>query len=167
MAETKYGKYFIEYDPKQWPAPPQMKGESPYRVISRVDNHVAEGSFYYVVQWVLPGIPMGFHPPHIHKYDELLFHIGANPDDPMDLGAEVEMCMGEELEKHTFNRSTVLWIPAGLVHSPWTPVSYKPWIVIEVHQGPMHTYKGCHHLLPKKTREQYKDTLSKVKDEGF
>ena len=35
-----------------------------------------------------------------------------------DLGAEVEMCMGEELEKHVFTRPTIISLPPGLVHCP-------------------------------------------------
>ena len=159
MADTKYGNHFIEYDPKQWPSPPPVAGVKDNRpTIAQINNQIAQGAFFYRVHWMLPGgepEEIG-HPPHIHKKAELLFHIGTNPNDPTDLGAEVEMFMGEELEKHTFNRSTVVWIPAGLVNSPWTPVSHKPWLIIEVHQGPAHSYQGHEYLLSGETEERYK-----------
>jgi len=123
-----------------------------------------------MVHWVMPGVPViGIgHPPHIHKDAELLFHIGSNPDDPMDLGAEVEMYMGEEMGKYTFNRSTCIYIPPNFIHCPWRPLkTVRPWIMIQVNQGPVHTEKGFHQLLPKEVREKYAKELSIFKDEGF
>jgi len=175
MAETKYGKYFIQYGINT----PKIEGEL-RPVIARMDNAVAEGSYFYLVHWVFPsegaggGVvsseiwktqygeraevafnhPMGGHPPHIHKDAELLFHIGTNPDDPMDLGAEVQMYMGPEMERHTFTKSTVIWIPPNFIHAPWKPLkTVRPWIFIEVNQGPSHTEKSFRQLLPKELRE--------------
>jgi hypothetical protein len=168
MATKKYAKYFIEYNPKQWPQMSATTGESPIRMISRMDNHISEGSFYYVVHWVIPGIPFSGigHPPHIHKEPELLFHIGSNPDDPMDLGSEIEMYMGEEMEKYTFNRSTCIYIPPNLVHAPWKPLNtIRPFIMIQVNQAPKKTEKFLLHILPKEIRDKV-DT-SQLKDEGF
>lgn len=170
MAKRKYDKYFIEYDPKQWTPLPQIQEPSPMRIISRIDDHIIKGSFYYLVHWLLPGIPIpGLgHPPHIHKDAELLFHIGANPDDPMDLGAEVEFYVGPELERHIITRSTVVYIPPNFIHCPWKPLrSERPWLFIQVNQGPVHTEKGFHQLLPKEQREKYAEELALFKDEGY
>jgi hypothetical protein len=94
------------------------------------------------------------HPPHIHKDAELLFHIGTNPDDPMDLGGVVQMYMGPEMEKHVFDKSTVIWIPPNFIHSPWRPLATtRPWIFIEVNQGPRHTEKSFRQLLPQELRD--------------
>jgi len=169
MAETKYGKYFIEYDPKLWPPPPPTKGGKDTRpTIAQIDDHIAKGAFFYRVHWMLPGgEPEGIgHPPHIHKEAELLFHIGTNPDDPMDLGAEVEMHMGEEMERHVFNKSTVIWIPGGLIHSPWKPLKiFRPFIMIQVNQAVNKTEKFTLHILPKELRD--KVDMSMIKDVGF
>ncbi len=169
MAAKRYQKYFIEYDPKQWDMPKMEGAEAPpFRIISRIDNHIAKGAYFYFVHWVMPGKMSGIgHPPHIHKDAELLFHIGSNPEDPMDLGAEVEMYMGEEMERYTFTRSTCIYIPPNFIHCPWKPTTYKPWIFIEVNQGPVHTEKSYHHLLPKADREKYAAQLARFKDEGF
>jgi hypothetical protein len=35
-----------------------------------------------------------------------------------DFGAEVELEMGEEAEKHIINTTTWVYIPAGLLHCP-------------------------------------------------
>jgi len=175
MAETKYGKYFITYDKEKWRWPNEMRP-----VMSHMEDAVAKGSYFYLVHWVLPsegfGLrvadteiwrtqygelnekmfthPMAGHPPHIHKDAELLFHIGTNPDDPMDLGAEVQMYMGPEMERHVFNKTTVIWIPPNFIHAPWKPLkTWRPWIFIEVNQGPSHTEKSFRQLLPKELRE--------------
>lgn len=56
--------------------------------------------------------------PHQHDYDELFAFIGTNPDDVYDLGAEVEMWLGEgeERELVVINTTSSLYIPAGLAH---------------------------------------------------
>ncbi len=167
MSESKYGKYFIEYDPTLWPNERRP-------VMARMEESVMPGSFFYLIHWVPPGFgdifpkePLTGHPPHIHKYAELLFHIGTNPDDPMDLGAEVEMYMGPELERHVFNRTTCIWIPPNFIHSPWKPVKIdRPWIFIEVNQGPEHTEKSYRQLLPKEVREKM-DWKNMWHDEGY
>lgn len=164
-SETKYGKYFVEYDPQRWPNERRP-------VIARMDDTVIKGSNFYLVHWVLPhSSPLPHyafagHPPHIHKDAELLFHIGTNPDDPTDLGAVVEFYMGPEMERHIITKSTVVYIPPNFVHAPWLPLkTYRPWIFIEVNQGPMHTEKSYRQLLPESVRE--KIDWSRWPDEGF
>ena len=176
MSETKYGKYFITYDKEKWRWPNDLRP-----IIARLDDTVAKGSNFYLMHWVFPtgsrldkevlntmrsqneladssetfwNHPMGGHPPHIHKDPELLFHIGTNPDDPMDLGGEVVMYMGPELEKHVITKSCVIFIPPNFIHAPWKPVkTLRPWIFIEVNQGPSHTEKSYRQLLPRDLRE--------------
>lgn len=57
-------------------------------------------------------------PPHSHPFDEFLYFIGSDTDNPENLGAVVEIALGEEWKKHTFERTTVLCFPAGLHHAP-------------------------------------------------
>ncbi|HUT67593.1 MAG TPA: hypothetical protein VMW86_03475 [Dehalococcoidales bacterium] len=166
MAAKKYSKYFIEYDPTWFP-----KERRP--VMARMQDSIMKGSHFYLIHWVLPGFgsPMGVykyagHPPHIHKDAELLFHIGSNPDDPMDLGAEVEMYMGPELERYTFNRTCCIYIPPNFIHAPWRPIkTERPWIFIEINQGPSHTEKSYRQVLPKEARERM--DWSRWPDEGY
>ena len=167
MSKGKYDKYFIEFDPSQWP-------EDQRPIMVRMDNHIAEGSHFYLIHWVKPGFgdffgkePLTGHPPHIHKSAELLIHVGTNPDDPMDLGAEIEMYMGPELERHVFNRTTVIWIPPNFIHSPWKPLRIdRPFIFMEINQGPVHTEKSYRQLLPREVREKM-DWNNMWKDEGY
>ena len=54
--------------------------------------------------------------PHCHKGNEIVGFLGSNPDDPSDLGGEVEMWI--DGEKHILTKSTYIYIPAGVKHVP-------------------------------------------------
>jgi len=57
---------------------------------------------------------------HIHKFDQLLLWIGSDVDNLTELGAEIELCLGEEREKHLFTVPTAVAVPKGLPHFPAT-----------------------------------------------
>lgn len=162
MDETKYGKYFVSgLQPGQRPGPTGT--------IARLDDNLIKGChFHSVIMWPAdsPDQPSRFpggHGPHIHKDAEILMHIGINPDDPMDLGAELELCMGPEMERHIINQSTMVYIPPNFIHGPWViKRSERPWIMIEINQGPVHTEKSFKQLVP----EELRDTMLFI-DEGF
>jgi hypothetical protein len=171
MLETKYGKYIFQYDPDKdkgrRPAP-----TTPHKMIMRFDNTNLKGSNFYFIHWVMPH-PAPFlalgHPPHIHKDAELLFHIGTNPDDPTDLGAEVEIYLGKEMERHVFNKSCVIFIPPNFIHCPYRSLkTTRPWIFMETNQGSVHTEKAFLQLL---TEEMWdivnNDPLEKGRIERF
>jgi hypothetical protein len=69
--------------------------------------------------------------PHIfemtHGFDEVVFHIGGDPQNPLDLGAEIEFYLGDKLL--TVNKTHGEWIPRGVKHGPetWKKVT-KPHI---------------------------------------
>jgi hypothetical protein len=57
----------------------------------------------------------------------------TNPDNPLELGAEIEFWLGgdETLEKIEFNTSTCVHIPAGLAHFPMKVKNLKrPFMLI-------------------------------------
>jgi hypothetical protein len=58
--------------------------------------------------------------PHVHPKPEILFFIGTNMEDLSDLGAEVEISIGDEKEKHVFNKTTAVILPGGVSHCPLT-----------------------------------------------
>jgi hypothetical protein len=153
MAETKYGQYFIKYP-----------GEQKFplgQILAQFDNKTVRGSNYYFLHWVMPetdltaeGFQVG-HPPHRHQSGELLFHIGANPRDPLDLGAEIEFHIGEEMEKHVISRTTIIFLPPGLIHGPWKPLKItRPFLFLEVNQEPELTTKFFPGLLPPEQRDK-------------
>ena len=56
--------------------------------------------------------------PHTHPADECLLFVGLDYNNPDYLGAEIEIAMGKEQEKHVFDTPTAVVVPKGLVHCP-------------------------------------------------
>lgn len=46
---------------------------------------------------------------------QMLCFYGSNPDDPYNLNGELEIYIGDEA--HILTRSTLIFVPAGVVHS--------------------------------------------------
>jgi hypothetical protein len=64
---------------------------------------------------------------HAHPFDECLFFFGYDPDDLSYLGADMELNMGKEYERHLFSIPMVVAAPSGLAHCPLlTKKVYKP-----------------------------------------
>jgi len=134
MAKTKYGKYIIsEYKPPAAEAPwspPNLGGVSKGKGgrVFYLDNSIIPGAFYMECVWVMPR-PAGTMPggatarrvgteSHAHDYDEVIAFFGTDNNDPYDLGAEVELWLGDE--KHIITKSSLVFVPAGLKHCPLT-----------------------------------------------
>ena len=55
---------------------------------------------------------------HAHDYDELLYFLGSNPLNFFDFGAQAEILLGEEDEKHLIDTTAIIYVPKGLMHCP-------------------------------------------------
>lgn len=55
---------------------------------------------------------------HMHPFDEYLLFFGFNADDMNDFGAELELSMGEEWEKHKITSPSIVIAPKDIPHSP-------------------------------------------------
>ena len=131
MAETKYGKYIVtelkqNINEAPWSPPPSVAGKGKGGRVLFLDNEVVPGAFYVECAWVMPR-PAGTVPggesgrrvvaeAHTHDYDEVITFFGTDLDDPHDLGAEVELWLGDE--KHIITKSAIVFVPAGLQHCP-------------------------------------------------
>jgi uncharacterized RmlC-like cupin family protein len=70
--------------------------------------------------------------PHTHPQPEILFFLGVDTDDLSQLGGEVEVSLGDEMEKHMVTQPTAVVIPAGLPHNPLTITKVnKPFILMD------------------------------------
>jgi hypothetical protein len=93
---------------------------------------VPEANHYIEFGWIY-GMPEPN--PHIfemtHNFDEVVFHIGGDPHNPLDLGAEIEFYLGDRLL--SVNTTHGEWIPRGVKHGPetWKSVS-KPHIEMAI-----------------------------------
>lgn len=118
--EGQYGKYVIQklQDPNL--GSPEFK--EMYKKFSNrilwLDGKVVKGAgiqmntaWYFAVPSKDPVFGE-----HVHDFDEVVGFYGSNPDDPYDLGGEIEVTINGE--KHLINRTTMLYIPAGIKHMP-------------------------------------------------
>jgi hypothetical protein len=53
-----------------------------------------------------------------HPYNECLVFAGLEPKDPHYLGAEIEIALGPNYEKHTISVPSIVCVPNGLPHGP-------------------------------------------------
>jgi hypothetical protein len=116
MADKKYNHLVLENALNTPMTMPSMN--SPFLCGSPhfwklVPGAVGQFAFYYVMR---PGMFM--EGPHTHKNDEYLMFISSNPKDMKNLGATVEIAFGEEWEKYSFDYSTFVHFPKGVIHCP-------------------------------------------------
>jgi hypothetical protein len=70
---------------------------------------------------------------HSHDFHELLCFIGGNPLDINDLGAEISICLGDEMEEHIITSAAIVSIPPGLKHCPLKVRKItRPFVFLEV-----------------------------------
>jgi hypothetical protein len=55
---------------------------------------------------------------HKHSYAQYFYFFGSNPMDMHEFGAEVEISLGVEKEKHLITGPTVVIVPPGTYHGP-------------------------------------------------
>ena len=148
----KYDRYFFSGLPKD-------DLMAPKKVIAALDGENFPGCHQYFIRWIEP-VPYGMEPatdwtqvghgPHMHKSPEVVVHIGTNPNDPYDLGGEAVMYMGPEMEKHLITKSTLIYLPANMIHGPWIIKKVnRPWIFMTISQESDHTEKSFPEMTPK------------------
>ncbi|NLT66657.1 MAG: hypothetical protein GXX84_08650 [Acidobacteria bacterium] len=90
------------------------------RAMTLMSNSLVPGSNMYIeAGWIFkmpdPN-PNIFE--HVHDYDEIVIHLGTDPEDQEDLGAEIEFVVdGETL---TINKTSAVYVPKGVKHGPLT-----------------------------------------------
>ncbi|OGN99092.1 MAG: hypothetical protein A2Y58_03550 [Chloroflexi bacterium RBG_13_51_52] len=160
MPETKYDKYILS-GPRPWNPP------GTGAVVAFVDDRVNDNAYFqshqYYIHWV-PKVPQGLpgvssweqmgHGPHKHKYPEVVMHLGTDPDNPLDLGGEVEFCLGPEMEKHILTTSNMVYLPADFIHGPWIIRKVtRPFIMVTVEQCPTHTEMSFQDMVSDEERD--------------
>jgi hypothetical protein len=85
--------------------------------VLRMNDQIVEGAFHMETAWYLRAAPEGIQDrPHVHDTDEIIGFFGSDPANPYDLGGEIEIWLADD--KHVIDRSTLLFIPAGMKHCP-------------------------------------------------
>ena len=120
MAEFKHGKYVVTQGKQNIPEPPWGGYLSPESTthMMYLDNDVIKGAFYLEAVWFWPADTAKNRSPepHTHDFGEVLAFYGTDPNNPKDLGGEVELWI--DGEQNLMNQSFVAFIPAGTIHCP-------------------------------------------------
>ena len=144
MAKTKYGQYILKNAFKKHH---QLEGLSASGDEMDVDC-ILTHHIFYKPELVLDR-------PHFHDdFVQILCFLGTNPMDIRDFsGAEIELCLGKEQEKHTITSPVIVPIPKGLSHGPLNFKKLpKPIIFLEI----MLTRKYHSNLPPRKAATKAK-----------
>lgn len=122
---TKYGGYFLS-DNREPPKANDfvsLNSIPPFKEIASPQTYFRGASALpgatATIGWQVFTDPVCWESPHVHKYDEFLIFLGAElPDLCSSFDAEIDLWMGEEMEKHTITSTTVVYIPKGMQHAP-------------------------------------------------
>jgi len=140
MAESKYSRLLVT-KPIYEAGVPVTGRQSPSMTL--MSNRQVPGcNMYLEVGWIwdMPTPNPHIHE-HEHSFDEIVLHIGGDPDNPEDLGGEIEYCV--EGQPLVFNRSSALFVPAGTKHGPLTWKKFtKPHLEMAIMIGTGHYKEG-------------------------
>jgi hypothetical protein len=119
MAGRKYEKYILT-ELRQPPGGAQMDKEHGYATratrVMWLEDEIIKGASSVIISWYWKATEKEGSPSHLHDFDEIVGFIGNDPDNPADLGGEVEFWM--EDEKYLLTKSCLIWVPAGVRHCP-------------------------------------------------
>jgi hypothetical protein len=116
--ESGSERYFVERPAYEVVPAFEVLGRIP--AMTMMSNNLIPGSNMYVeAGWIIampdPNPCIG---EHTHEYDEIVMHIGTDPGDQEDLGAEIEfMVDGKPL---TIDKTSSVYVPKGVKHGPLT-----------------------------------------------
>ena len=136
MAAKKYAKHFL--------ANPLIEGDDvKHRIVCQGSKTGFDGLMKnYWLRWNCITRPRSMGDPHTHDFDEIFHFFGADASDISDFQAVVEFSMGEGGEIYTFDKPTIVYVPAGLVHAPINiKVVHKPIIFMNVANAPSFVMK--------------------------
>jgi len=113
MARTRYGQYIKKL---------VFRDDAPgyFRQVATLDGEDLglDAHIEFVVYRAAGSMGAAPYTPHVHDFDQVMLWLGADPADMGELGAEVELCLGKEGEKHMITTTTAVAVPRGMPHFP-------------------------------------------------
>jgi len=129
MKESRYTKYFLTEPALRNTPKIKMPNPSAY---ADSESHFGFKANLSMAWRYIPEPGLFDRVPHSHDFDEFLCFLGGNLANMFDFDATIELHMGEDQELYLIEQPTVVYIPAGLVHTPLTfkrvdkPVLFQP-----------------------------------------
>jgi hypothetical protein len=98
---------------------------------------IAGGALTRIIRYLPIEAPYSIVDSQTHEYGSLFLFLGTDLKDCTNLGAEIELSIGPEKEKHTINKSAMIYVPADIVHGPFKVTkANKPFNFLEIVAGP-------------------------------
>jgi hypothetical protein len=117
MPNSDTAKYIVTT--LQMPADKQKIAAEYSKYATRVlwmDDDVTDGAFHMNISWYFKAADTLENNQHVHDTDEIIGFFGSDPDDPYNLGGEIEIWL--ENDKHVITSSALIFVPAGMKHCP-------------------------------------------------
>lgn len=120
MENSKYSKYIVTDLKMSRNTTPEY--EALYAGWAKrtlwMDDDVVPGAFQMNCSWYFrpPDIKTKESVPHLHDNDEIIGFFGGDPEQPYDLGAEIEFWLEDEM--HILTTSALIFVPKGMKHCP-------------------------------------------------
>ena len=119
MAKKKYGHLIKKLVYNELPGKPQGKGKAEYITWPKgADLEGLNLSFVWGYHREVGAWNIGGNYGHVHPYGECLVFTGLDYDHPNTLGADIEIALGEEGEKHVIDSPAIIVVPKGVAHLP-------------------------------------------------
>jgi hypothetical protein len=134
MSKEKVTKNFVSAPAYEVIPPIDVKGRR--HAMTLMSNNLVPGANMYIeTGWVfgMPDPNPHIHE-HAHDYDEIVIHLGTDPENQEELGGEIEFIVdGEPL---TINKTSAVFVPKGVTHGPLTWKKYsKPHLELTIMIG--------------------------------
>jgi len=125
MSQSRYSRNLVTVPLREVAEGVRVKGRT-NPTLTYMSNDLVPGSNMYIEFgwiWQMPE-PNPHIFDHMHgDYDEIVFHIGSDPQNPEYLGAEIEFTIGDE--KLLVDKTSAIYVPKGVKHGPVT------WNIVE------------------------------------
>jgi hypothetical protein len=134
MPKKDHPKYLVAKPAYEVTPPFEVKGRRP--AMTLMSNNLIPGSNMYIeTGWVFgmpdPNPHIG---EHAHDYDEIVIHLGTDPNNQEELGGEIEFMVGGQPLK--INKTSAVYVPKGVKHGPLTWKKYqKPHLELTIMIG--------------------------------
>ncbi|HTY81624.1 MAG TPA: hypothetical protein VMB24_02475 [Dehalococcoidales bacterium] len=117
MPKSKNAKYIVTelYEPEQKRIIAREYAKYARRILW-MDEDVVPGAFHMNTSWFLKAGPTTENVAHEHDDPEIIGFFSCDPDNPYDLGAEVEFWI--DGEKNLITKSAMIFMPPHVKHCP-------------------------------------------------
>jgi hypothetical protein len=125
LKNGSYSKFHVKKPAYEVIAGTPVKGRQGPSSMTFMNNNLVPGSDIYIEGgwvWDMPD-PNPHIFEHVHDYEEMVIHFGSDYEQQLELGAEIEFCVGGQPLK--IAKTSAVYVPSGVKHGPLTWKKYQ------------------------------------------